>query len=103
MGTKINAQNDSESEYVKNIYLVNKEVLKRLRNPTLRADFMYKLLDGEKAKEYWSGVKMMQDFTRDIIEKRMKERRSQKEDGTLSTSGDGSKRRIAFLDLLLDS
>ena len=101
MGTRVNAQGDADSEYVKNIYMVNKVVFRRIRDPLLRMDAMFKWKEPQQSKEYYDGVKMMQGFTRDIIRKRMQQRKYDQENADNIGQGQ-EKKRTAFLDLLLE-
>lgn len=102
MGYKINAQNDDDSEYVSNIYWVNKMMLARVRNPLWTKDFLFKIFCKD-AKAYYQKIDMMQNYTKNIIQARIAEREKAKqseEHENLVSSND--KKRVAFLDLLLD-
>ncbi len=90
MGQNINAQQESELEYIKAVSDINTIVIKRQFNPFHSMDFIYNLTsDGRKHKKT---IEILHKFTRDIIIKR-----SEEFDG----SNFGTQKRVAFLDMLL--
>lgn len=95
MGKKINAQKDSNSEYVKAIYKSSYLFYQRQTSPWLWSDFMYKLTPaGAKWRKY---IATLHSFTNQVIQERKLELQNHDE-----TSTDlGRKKKIAFLDLLL--
>ncbi|KAM5194429.1 cytochrome P450 4V2 [Mantella aurantiaca] len=104
MGKKIHAQSNSSSEYIQAIYKMSDILHRRQRLPWLWPDFLYsKLAEG---KEHDKNLHILHLFTETVIRERVK---ALKDQGFLEEqpSGDAnsgkSKKRRAFLDLLLSS
>ncbi|KAK7864374.1 hypothetical protein R5R35_010972 [Gryllus longicercus] len=100
MGTKINAQEDTHSPYVKAVYEMSELFVKRFFKPWLGSDSLYFLTkDGRRYKEV---LNIVHSFTKKVIRER-----KQSVSGSLQAKEDsevlGSKRRMAFLDLLLEA
>ncbi|CAL8148227.1 unnamed protein product [Orchesella dallaii] len=107
MGKKIFAQQKSNSEYVRAIYRISELFQYRQMRPWLHPDFSWKLCPSGKKNE--KCLKNLHDFTDSVIKERKEERKAM-EDKEISpkTKGDiddlsGTKKRQAFLDLLLDA
>lgn len=61
MGVKINAQKDSESEYVKALYIIRASIMGRVPRPWLWLDVVYNLTtEGRHSNER---LKIVKDFT----------------------------------------
>lgn len=93
MGTKMNAQEETDNEYVESIYLITELIMRRLFRLWLHPNFIYKFTsDGKKFDEC---LTKLHGYTRGVIEKQMAARRGKKRIF-------GEKDRLVFLDLLLE-
>lgn len=93
MGTKVDAQEETDNEYVESIYSITELITRRLLRPWLHPNFIYKFTsDGRKFDE---SLKKLHGYTRDVIEKRKAARR-----GNRKTFAKNN--RLVFLDLLLE-
>ncbi|KAM3624625.1 uncharacterized protein V6R79_025721 [Siganus canaliculatus] len=96
MGEKVYAQSNSESQYVKSVYRMSDIISRRQRTPWFWPDFLYRCFgDG---REHDRTLKVLHSFTSKVIRER-----SENIPGTESNSESdrGSKKRRAFLDMLL--
>lgn len=93
MGTNINAQNETESEYVESIYLISKLFMRRLVRLWLHPNIIYKFTD--EGKQFQKCLDNLHEYTRDVIEMRKVARNENKKKVENS-------KRLAFLDILLD-
>ncbi|XP_063226079.1 cytochrome P450 4C1-like isoform X2 [Bacillus rossius redtenbacheri] len=104
MGTKVYAQDVGRSKYVEAVYGVAEELTYRFLRPWLHFDFIYmKTQRGRKFRNY---LKVLHNFTRKIIEERksyIATNAAAFKENSMSDSKIGTKKRIAFLDLLLQS
>lgn len=109
MGTSINAQDATENGYVRAVYKMAELVIRRLIRPWLRPQFIYDMTDDGKESE--AHLKTLHDFTTSVIQQRKRQRRLENNaaaDTALKTSDAddvfmmGKRKRLAFLDLLLD-
>nr|XP_045615158.1 cytochrome P450 4C1-like [Procambarus clarkii] len=101
MGCSVNAQDNSESDYVKAVHRIQHLIQNRMIVLWLQPDFIFWLLG--YAKEQAGLLKTLHTFTRNIV----KTRRilyEQKKAGITSEDDKhlGKKQRLAFLDLLLE-
>ncbi|XP_048825781.1 cytochrome P450 4V2-like [Brienomyrus brachyistius] len=96
MGKKIDAQHNSDSEYVQSVYRMSDIITRRQRAPWLWPDFIYNLL-GE-GKEHTKRLKILHSFTEGVIRERTEHTDNTESD---SESDRGTKKRRAFLDMLL--
>lgn len=101
MGRSINAQEDSESQYVQAVRKMTRYVHQRIFRPWLHNDFMYKLLG--PAKDFEACLKVLHNMSNSTI----KERKQNKTIENKLVIGEteekyGIKKRRAFLDLLLE-
>ncbi len=93
MGTKVDAQEEQDNEYVKSIYLITELIMKRLLRVWLHPNCIYKWTsDGKRFDEC---LRTLHGYTRDVIEKRKVAREGNKK--TFRKNN-----RLVFLDLLLD-
>ena len=102
MGLKINAQNDSDSDYVKSVYVLGESFMKRTVDPIAWFDWIY--FRTASGKKYQKSLQTVHEFTRKVIRQRKEEIMNRTDieiNDAQSDSSDGSKRRIAFLDLLI--
>nr|QST15032.1 CYP4C33-like protein 3 [Diaphanosoma celebensis] len=103
MGKKINAQNESESEYVKAVYSMSRLVQKRTVTLWLFADWMFNL--SPYGREQRRCLKILHAFTDEVIRERRtaSRRRSEQKSDENEAHSLGRKRRMGFLDLLIDA
>ena len=102
MGLKINAQNDSDSDYVKSVYILGESFMYRTLEPVGWIDFIF--YRTQYGKEYLKSLRILHNFTRRVIRERKTEMQKRMTEGSLDQSEDalGRKKRRAFLDLLLE-
>ncbi|KAM3624068.1 uncharacterized protein V6R79_018603 [Siganus canaliculatus] len=96
MGKKVYAQSNSESEYVKSVYRMSDIISRRQRKPWLWSDFLYRYLND--GREHDRTLKVLHSFTSKVIRERSENIHNIESD---SESDRGSKKRRAFLDMLL--
>uniref|UniRef100_A0A671YKZ7 Cytochrome P450 4V2 n=2 Tax=Sparus aurata TaxID=8175 RepID=A0A671YKZ7_SPAAU len=96
MGKKVYAQSNSESEYVKSVYKMSDIISRRQRAPWFWPDSVYKCF-GE-GREHEKTLKVVQSFTYKVIREREENISNVESD---SDSDHGTKKRQAFLDMLL--
>lgn len=99
MGTKINAQEQEHSPYVKSLYELSRLTMARFNKVWLHSDFIFR--HSSLGKEFYGHLKVLHDFTSGVVKER-KEKRKQNGTTTEQQDGTGVKQRKAFLDLLLD-
>lgn len=104
MGTDINVQSDRESDYVKAVYGIGELVQSRQAQPWIHSDIAFSLLGYEKRQKDFLNI--LHDTSLSAIRKRKAEYFQIK----AKTGGQveeqevlGIKRRLAFLDLLLEA
>ncbi|KAK5926281.1 hypothetical protein CgunFtcFv8_021865 [Champsocephalus gunnari] len=96
MGKKIHAQSNSDSEYVKSVYKMSDIISRRQRTPWFWPNFVYNYFgDG---REHDRTLKVLHSFTNKVIHERSEKMSHIKSD---NDSDKGTKRRRAFLDMLL--
>ncbi|XP_067004727.2 cytochrome P450 4C1 [Anabrus simplex] len=102
MGTTINAQDGGESEYVSAVYETSEVSLNRAVRPWLYPDFIfYRSSVGKKFKK---NLNILHGFTNKIIqERKMAFSKKSPETNAPVNDGIGIKKRMAFLDLLLEA
>ncbi|KAM4050009.1 cytochrome P450 4V2-like [Anomaloglossus baeobatrachus] len=101
MGRKIQAQSNSDSDYIKAIYEMSDMIHRRQKMPWLWPDFVYNRL--KTGKRHNENLKILHSFTDQTILERAEELKNAKsnvnqESGNESMKG---KKRSAFLDMLL--
>ncbi|XP_055636215.1 cytochrome P450 4C1-like isoform X2 [Toxorhynchites rutilus septentrionalis] len=104
MGVNVNAQTDDDNEYVKAVYALSELFLERLVRPWLHPDMFFKL--SQYGHDFDKALGVLHGYTKQVIRER-KEALRQEQIGT--GNGDpaekkdvfGVKKRLAFLDLLL--
>lgn len=104
MGTSINAQQNSESEYVKSVQIQTRIVMERTISVAKKFDLLFKLFPSYQ--EYRRTLKVLHDHTDYVIKKRREELLKQKgdqENKQLDEGDLGMKKKMTFLDLLLCS
>ena len=99
MGKSINAQANSDTDYVRAIYKASDIVFHRQTSPWLWEDWLFALTPaGFRMRKY---LKCMHGFTKEVIAERKKEAETVKDDKTEDDVG--LKKRLVFLDLLIDA
>ena len=96
MGKNINAQKDSDSEYVKAVYESSDLVFQRQKGPWLWSDFVYKLTPA--GAKWRKCISILHSFTNQVIQERKLELQNDEE---TKTDDLGRKKKMAFLDLLI--
>nr|XP_053629682.1 LOW QUALITY PROTEIN: cytochrome P450 4C1-like [Cherax quadricarinatus] len=102
MGCSVNAQDNDNSDYVKAVYRISYLVQQRTAVLWQQSDIIYWLMG--YAKEHDACLKILHDFTRQTITRRRKAYEQRKlKSNEEGTELQGEKKRLAFLDLLLES
>ncbi|KAB7493926.1 Cytochrome P450 4c3 [Armadillidium nasatum] len=104
MGTRINAQDKPDSDYVKAVYKIGEIIQVRQCRPWLHPNILFKLFG--YAKEHDECLRILHGFSYDTIRqrrheyemKKQKEESNEKEEDIFV----GKRKRLAFLDLLLE-
>ncbi|KAH1024818.1 probable cytochrome P450 4d14 [Dendroctonus ponderosae] len=100
MGVDLKVQEESQNDYVAAVDAMCKTVVERAFNPLKSFDIIYRL-----SPDYYRemrNVKLLHSVSNTVIQKRRKEMESEK-NNVESVNEDGTKRKMAFLDLLLKS
>jgi len=102
MGVKLDSQHEANADYVNAVNGMGEVLLARVFNIHLQYNMIYKFTSmAKKEKKY---LKTLHSFTKKVIENRKKERKSVESEVKPSSEDNfGVKKRLAFLDLLLDS
>nr|pir cytochrome P450 enzyme, CYP4C39 enzyme - green crab, common shore crab [Carcinus maenas]AAQ93010.1 cytochrome P450 CYP4C39 [Carcinus maenas] len=102
MGININAQGNSNSEYVNAVYRIGALVQHRQTRPWIQPDFLFRLFGYAKLHDEY--LRVLHHFSNSAIENRRKEYQLEKLNAKENIDDDviGKKRRLAFLDLLLN-
>ncbi|XP_022689825.1 cytochrome P450 4V2-like isoform X2 [Varroa jacobsoni] len=95
MGVRIGAQTGSNAAYVHDVYAVGRFFLERIVRPWLYPDFLY--LMTQEGRAFDRHVKGIHAFTKGVIRERKAKKLLDR-----SVGGSDFKKRLAFLDLLLD-
>jgi cytochrome P450 family 4 len=98
MGININAQDNSDSDYVRSVKNMCRIVIERSMSPLQMYDFLFPL-----TKNYYTqkkSLKILHKQTNEVIYARIKELENQKQ---LIMNGHDSKKKKPFLDLLLQT
>ncbi|KAM5194428.1 cytochrome P450 4V2-like [Mantella aurantiaca] len=99
MGTKIQAQSNSDSDYVKAIYEMGDMIHRRQKMPWLWPDFVYSLL--QVGKKHDNNLKILHSFTDKTILERAQELKNAEARANGSVESKKPQKRSAFLDMLL--
>ena len=101
MGKSINAQEDSDSDYVRAIYSASDIVFYRQKSPWLWDDWLFSLTP--LGVKFRSILGTLHGFTERVIKERQEENKSKKSIAMKSNDDNlGIKKKLAFLDLLID-
>ncbi|XP_055344870.1 cytochrome P450 4V2-like [Paramacrobiotus metropolitanus] len=102
MGKKINAQTNSESEYVKAIYSVSDITFDRMIRPTMMWDPIFYILG--RGRQFKQDLKTLHDFTDKVIVERRVGGIDRRRSSAAVTNSTGRRiQRMAFLDSLLQA
>ncbi|XP_047003514.1 cytochrome P450 4C1-like [Schistocerca americana] len=102
MGTSVNAQNQTHSAYVNAVYRISELTVKRMIKPWLHSDFIFKRTS--TGQEYYDQLNILHGFTKKVISERKSARKANGAQPKTPQEDDlGRKRRVAFLDMLLDA
>ncbi|KAK9744573.1 Cytochrome P450 [Popillia japonica] len=104
MGTPVNAMSSKQNHYVESIYAISEIITWRFFRPYI-TDFVFQFIP--KGHEFQKHLNVVHDFTRKVIAER-KKRVTDNQSNTHknnNTEDDllGRKKRMSFLDLLLES
>ncbi|NXS60511.1 CP4V2 protein, partial [Brachypteracias leptosomus] len=102
MGRNVSAQENKDSEYVRAVYRMSDLIHERQKSPWLWPDRVYRLF--KAGREHEKNLKILHNFTDTVIAEKAAELENTKQtkgdtDGNSEKSG--SKKRKAFLDMLL--
>lgn len=100
MGTSVNAQNDSESEYVKCVKEMCRIISERALSPFQQYEFCYFLF-----QNYWiekRSLKVLHKYTNTVIQRKKEEMANKKNTLQEKKDSTGIRKKQAFLDLLLE-
>uniref|UniRef100_U5EZ18 Putative cytochrome n=1 Tax=Corethrella appendiculata TaxID=1370023 RepID=U5EZ18_9DIPT len=104
MGVKLNCQNDDkENVYVNAVYAASRLFNERLLRPWLHFDFTFR--HSKLGHEYENVLKILHGFTKKVIEERKLTRKMKNSKGNENSTMEnefGVRRKLAFLDLLLE-
>ncbi|XP_010172881.1 cytochrome P450 4V2 [Antrostomus carolinensis] len=104
MGKNVGAQENKDSDYVRAIYRMSDLIQRRQMNPWLWPDLVYMLL--KEGKEHERNLKILHNFTDTVIAEKAAELENTKQtkyDTDGNCEENGSKKRKAFLDMLLSA
>ncbi|XP_017852670.1 cytochrome P450 4d2 isoform X1 [Drosophila busckii] len=107
MGTKINAQMHPDLPYVRAVFEVTNIMTTRFIKPWERIDWLFRLLAPKLAQKQDALIKTMHEFTETIIQQRREALINDQQGQQKAAAGElddlGQKRRMALLDVLLQS
>lgn len=105
MGTSVNALENSESKYVKSVKTQCKIIMERSFSAIKSFDVLFKLTSDYQTQKRC--IKVLHDYTNFVIKKRRQElldtNKVEKDDTKADGDYVGVKKRMTFLDLLLQS
>ncbi|XP_073197970.1 cytochrome P450 4V2-like isoform X3 [Lepidochelys kempii] len=104
MGKNVGAQNNKDSEYVRAVYKMSGLLHQRQRCPWFWSDLIYLMF--QEGREHNRSLKILHSFTDNIIAEKSREIKNHeqhKTDFEGKCEQSGSKKRRAFLDMLLNA
>ncbi|XP_078382587.1 cytochrome P450 4V2-like [Oculina patagonica] len=104
MDSSPNAQGDANSPYVNTVLRMSELIQMRQRSPWLFPDIVYYFTPS--GREHNRCLKILHGFTNKVIDERIANRAAKKKQSQAEEKDDGEfrpKKRLAFLDLLLES
>lgn len=96
MGTSVNAQLNSESEYVISVNHLCRILAERAFSAVQQFDWMYVFTENYRTE--MKSIKILHNYTKSVIKKRKEEYKNR-----LKNNEEPKKRRKAFLDMLLEA
>lgn len=99
MGTSVHAQNNIESEYVKSVHEMGRIIVERYFSAVQIFEPLYKFSNNYKCEQ--KCLKILHGYTKSVIQRRKKELELNKEEDTEKCDEFEEKKRMAFLDMLL--
>ncbi|XP_061400079.1 probable cytochrome P450 4d14 [Musca vetustissima] len=107
MGVRVNAQEHPEFPYAKAVTDTSNIMSDRFMKPFDRFDTYYRIFHNKKYRHLQNCIKIMHDFTDKVIAERRDALQKSIENGTYQAGSNtdemGIKKRMAFLDVLLQS
>ncbi|XP_069671902.1 cytochrome P450 4C1 [Periplaneta americana] len=104
MGIQMNAQEETHSEYVKAVYEISELTMQRSVRPWMHPKVVFDMT--AKGKRYAECLNVLHGFTNKVIKERKALRLQKANEPTITNEEDellGKKKRLAFLDLLLEA
>lgn len=98
MGTSVNAQENSDSEYVRSVKAMCRIIIDRTFNPLLQ---YIPYIFSQQYRTEKKSVKVLHDYTKSVIKKRKSELENKENIANPADEVLGVKKKMAFLDLLL--
>lgn len=100
MGIKIQAQENENSEYVNSVKEMTRILLDRVISPLKNNNYLFYL-----SRDYWKERKALKVLhsTTDYVIKKRREKLAKNNNFVFDFDEDGKKKKLAFLDLLLQS
>lgn len=99
MGVSVKSQEGNNGDYVTSVQDMCRIILTRAFSPITRNDYIFKLTP--RYKDYQRHLKVLHNFTNNVIQNRINE--LNKQTLQVTPDEDGKKRKLAFLDLLLNA
>ncbi|NWT69346.1 CP4V2 protein, partial [Prunella himalayana] len=104
MGRNVGAQKNKDSEYVSAIYRMSDLIQRRQMSPWFWPDFLFALF--KEGREHRRKLNILHNFTDMVIAEKaeeLKNTQQKKDDNDGNSEESGSKKRKAFLDMLLNA
>ncbi|XP_067627240.1 cytochrome P450 4e2-like [Eurosta solidaginis] len=102
MGVQINAMDNTEDKIVTAFKEMCSNINMRIYNPWKRSNFFYRF--SPDYPQFQRTLKLIEDFTNDVIAKRIAKRKQEGNQDLIKEEDDiSSKRKLAFLDTLLSA
>lgn len=102
MGVSVNAQSNSDSDYVQSVKNMCRILIDRAFSPLKQFHFLYQFSKDYKLE--MKSLKILHGYTNSVINKRVDELKQKQQTSNQDVDNDvGVKRKKAFLDLLLQS
>ncbi|XP_037918316.1 cytochrome P450 4d2-like isoform X2 [Hermetia illucens] len=106
MGVKINAQSDSNCEYVRAVTDITEIVMHRFANTFLQNDLVFSIFAPKEKQRLNEALKVLHDFTDTVIQQRrisLTQELTEKNANETNDDDIGTKKKIPLLDVLLQS
>lgn len=99
MGVSVRAQDKGQNSYVDAVYEISQLIMRRVVRPWLHPNFTYK--QTKSGKQFHECLQTLHGYSTDVILLRKATRHRNL--SNLPVNGEGRKKRLAFLDLLLEA